>query len=41
MEKKGAVRTGVAPFLLVTCKMATCNARVNRGYVRAKRIKYV
>ena len=34
-EKKGAfmIRRGFPPFLLVTCKIATCNARVNRGHV--------
>ena len=34
-EKKGAfmIRRGLPPFLLVTCKIATCNARVNRGHV--------
>jgi hypothetical protein len=34
-QKKGLLGrgTGAAPFLFLTCKMATCNTRVNRGDV--------
>ena len=38
-QKKGVSRTGAAPFLLVACKMATYNTRINR--LRVKRVKHV
>jgi hypothetical protein len=37
-EKKGAFRTGAAPFLLTTCKMATCNTRTRTNYKQRLRV---